>query len=408
MLAVVETAALLLISLAGLALPFGLVNHPWLLSCSGFLLSIGNTFSGGVMLAVGMMHMLPDAMEALHSTTPNASFVGCALATTGVMLPLFLEKSGFLFVLLSRFQKAKPTAACSKHEPLLESGSQEEHTEERAQDDLPYKLLSFRYIWAASRRYAVRQLVYAPLHRSSEHAPQSSIDTCVQESLDKANSWSWLPSREHLNFRTVITRRDGALLALVTGGIPPDWQDKQTGVCYCYCRTHPTREDKTTFGRTADILMFAVLSVHAAFAGLALGVSSGETANSILVALLLHKLFEAVALGVSISKSGRSTTTMVIEAAAFALATPIGILLGSHLRLPAATAGYIVGLSAGTFIYIALVEILPEEFGDDKDGDGNHAQASGARVLDSERAGLLKFIAWTFGVVCMGVLGLFT
>ncbi|KAL3931163.1 MAG: hypothetical protein SGPRY_001239 [Prymnesium sp.] len=107
--------ALLLISWAGLAFPFLVRWIPGLLRYSSALLSAGNAFSGGVMLATGFLHMLADASNTLQhvQVDPESAhsgklwglpipFVVNAFSVLGIMLPLFLEKTGFLVVVISK------------------------------------------------------------------------------------------------------------------------------------------------------------------------------------------------------------------------------------------------------------------------------------------------------------------
>lgn len=103
----------------------------------------------------------------------------------------------------------------------------------------------------------------------------------------------------------------------------------------------------------------------------------------ILLAIVAHKFFSAFALGISLVKSGvptQRTTQLVIS---FSCSTPGGILLGwlaSHLltgSINSLTTEIVKGIAAGTFIYVALAEILLEEF-------SNHPAPSNARSDDEE------------------------
>ena len=89
-----EVVVLWAVSWAGLYFPLVAFKHPALLRYSGVALSLGNAFSGGVLLSVGFIHMLAESAERLR---PDAfalptQFVVNSLAVCGIMLPLFLEK----------------------------------------------------------------------------------------------------------------------------------------------------------------------------------------------------------------------------------------------------------------------------------------------------------------------------
>lgn len=96
------------------------------------------------------------------------------------------------------------------------------------------------------------------------------------------------------------------------------------------------------------------------------------------------------------------------QAIIFAFATPTGAVLGGHLSLPDGTTGCMIALSAGTFLYIALAEVLPEEFG----SHHGHRPIDGSiekldvDVVAEAKASAIKLAAWTVGVVIMGLLGL--
>lgn len=115
------------------------------------------------------------------------------------------------------------------------------------------------------------------------------------------------------------------------------------------------------------VLLF-VLSTHSVIAGIALGVQP-EIAHSILVmcGILLHKGSAAFALIVSAQSSGFDRAKLRTMLIVFALMTPVGILLGMSATelVQGAGAALIEGcfsaLAAGTFIYIAILDILDAE-----------------------------------------------
>jgi zinc transporter 1/2/3 len=114
--------------------------------------------------------------------------------------------------------------------------------------------------------------------------------------------------------------------------------------------------------------ILTALSIHSLLEGLALGAQRElRSALVIFAAILAHKSMEGFALGVSLARSAEPATRAARLLALFAVATPIGIVLG-------ATAGALEGttalaceaaflsLAAGTFAYVATLDILREEF----------------------------------------------
>jgi len=114
-----------------------------------------------------------------------------------------------------------------------------------------------------------------------------------------------------------------------------------------------------------------LLSVHSLVEGAALGIedSVSDTTN-VLIAIIGHKMFAAFALGVNLARNNVPSDRLVKMVVFFSITTPVGILLGmmamwntnQHILAEGVKA-----LSAGTFIYIALVEVILEEFENPKD-----------------------------------------
>jgi len=110
-----------------------------------------------------------------------------------------------------------------------------------------------------------------------------------------------------------------------------------------------------------------ILSVHSLIEGIALGIEKSQSAVvSIFIAILSHKFFDTFAFGMSLVKANSLSNRDSLKAIIlFSLGTPLGIVLGlGALQNPANStlAMLIKGLSSGTFIYIALVEVILEEF----------------------------------------------
>ncbi len=115
--------------------------------------------------------------------------------------------------------------------------------------------------------------------------------------------------------------------------------------------------------------VLTVLSVHSFLAGLALGAQPELTgALVIFLAIVAHKSTGGFALGVSLVRHRMPPRRAWALLALFALATPIGILvgavLGELLEGAARTAfeAVFLALAAGTFVYVATLDILRDEF----------------------------------------------
>jgi zinc transporter 1/2/3 len=111
-------------------------------------------------------------------------------------------------------------------------------------------------------------------------------------------------------------------------------------------------------------ILVLAMGIHAAFTGLALGIFDEASGfYGFFLAIVLHKWAEALTIGISFSKSNITKKRSTIMVIIFALATPIGALIGVLLNgANDIVKGILLAVSAGTFIYIAATEIIVEEF----------------------------------------------
>ncbi len=117
-------------------------------------------------------------------------------------------------------------------------------------------------------------------------------------------------------------------------------------------------------------VFFLALSAHSVFDGLSLGSETTVSGfYSILIAVLVHKGFDGVALGVPIFLADlppRHSWALLITCA---LSTPAGVAIGwgATASSPASielASGVIISLSAGSFLFISLCELLPAALAD--------------------------------------------
>lgn len=107
---------------------------------------------------------------------------------------------------------------------------------------------------------------------------------------------------------------------------------------------------------------FFGLSIHSIIMGLALGVSFHESkdqhvAIAMLIAVLVHKVPETLALAGLLLASAWSKPKAFVAILVFALMGPLGLLLSSSYS--GNILGAAMGISTGTFIYIAASDLLP-------------------------------------------------
>ena len=141
-------------------------------------------------------------------------------------------------------------------------------------------------------------------------------------------------------------------------------------------------------------ILTLVLSVHSVIAGIALGTEDTiKLSIVIFIALISHKGSAAFALGVSLVRAGMQRSRLLKIIALFCFMTPFGIVVGSiaSASMTGHTEHIVEGIfdaiAAGTFLYVAILAIIEEEF---------------AQPTDR----WLKFILLTFGLGVMAVLAI--
>lgn len=143
-----------------------------------------------------------------------------------------------------------------------------------------------------------------------------------------------------------------------------------------------------------QFLLAIVLSLHSLIAGIALGLETESDAFiGVLIAILAHKGSAAFALAAVLRQNGMAHGTIWKTLLIFSTTTPLGILLGAITGSAAEgdtahlAEAVFDALAAGTFLYVASLEIIDDVFG-------------------REARNWLKFAALGLGFVLMAVLSL--
>jgi zinc transporter 1/2/3 len=142
--------------------------------------------------------------------------------------------------------------------------------------------------------------------------------------------------------------------------------------------------------------VLTALSIHSLLAGLALGAQPDlSRALIISLAIIAHKSAAGFALGISLARSPLPTAQSWRLVCLFAVATPVGGLIGALLgealegQLASSFEAAFLSIAAGTFVYVATFDILRDEF-----------PAPGGRFA--------KWLVLTSGIGAMGLLALWT
>ena len=177
-------------------------------------------------------------------------------------------------------------------------------------------------------------------------------------------------------------------------------------------------QDKAKSRPIYPYVLLVVLSIHSATAGVALGLQS-ETVTSLLVivAILCHKGSAGFALVVSMVAARAERRKLWTVLAIFASMTPLGIVLGTIasglLEGPAAVLveGSFNALAAGTFIYIAILDVINAEMSSADDRVAHFVRSAMVGdddlpmpAQDTDR--VLKFALVVVGLLSMAAIGI--
>jgi uncharacterized membrane protein YraQ (UPF0718 family)/zinc transporter ZupT len=107
---------------------------------------------------------------------------------------------------------------------------------------------------------------------------------------------------------------------------------------------------------------FVGLSLHTATEGVAFAAIPGPSI-SLLLSVLLHKATESFSLATVMRLANLSPARSIVLLLLFALIEPAGFLAGGSLvGLGAGTGQILIGFACGTFLYVAVCDLLPEVF----------------------------------------------
>ena len=163
-------------------------------------------------------------------------------------------------------------------------------------------------------------------------------------------------------------------------------------------------------------VLLIVLSVHSIIAGMALGLQpEAAAALVVMFGILFHKGSAAFALIVTAHAAGNRALWQTL--ALFAVMTPFGIVLGTVVgevlegRIALLFEGAFNALAAGTFIYVAVMDVLDAELSRERDRVAHYVRSAligddDVPMPEQDRDRFLKFALVLIGIGTMAVLGL--
>ena len=317
-----------------LVLGFSGVILPLRFQSSQGLLSYATLFSAGVILSVAMCHLLPEAQETLGAVMeyPMAN----TLCIVGLFLVLAVERlfNGQHEAVIATLKRAS--------RPAYADYSDDEETP----------------CLAASGTYC-----------------KDPIPEIGYGATDNKENCRETNHHHHLKYSSKIFRQglqSGVSLSQHMSTSSPK-PCEHNNICDTECHPNPMSKLSVSFmekptGLWVALTVLSVLSFHSVIEGLALGSAQNQKSIFVLaVAILSHKFLAAVSLGISLLKADIARANHIWYAAIFSGMTPFGALMGfliadylamDYVNLFAAVCQ---ALGSGTFLYISLLEFIPEE-----------------------------------------------
>mmetsp|Transcript_23089 Transcript_23089/g.37084 ORF Transcript_23089/g.37084 Transcript_23089/m.37084 type:complete len:436 (+) Transcript_23089:62-1369(+) len=392
------------------------------------LFSTLNCFSGGVLLAAGFMHMLPDQLEDA-SKLGVSNVTAMMLAMVGILIPFLLEKSALLHCVTGGRDLHDIFEISSNKESKAAHREERKHSHDNSSkgsygstDDFPGGQLgivikSFDDERAASSQNDSTGTGEGDLNGAIDKTEPTYIR--VRSSTHQMHGEKYrIPTQPGccrrgegvhfalkarcINCKTVINAENEPEHAskdcptimfpsqsLIGIALQPVRGRKQDIVEDLFIR-HP-KGDNTTISH----LLVIILSVHSLCAGISYGANKKlGTAIGLFIAIVCHKAFAAFALGLSFRQNAIRLRTAIPSILIFSVMTPFGCFIGLGTATVSTPVGARLfsmtfkGIAGGTFIYIALVEILLEEF----EGKDDKAMKLLGFVLGSLGMGALGYI----------------
>ncbi len=189
----------------------------------------------------------------------------------------------------------------------------------------------------------------------------------------------WIPTVKkwsHDTFRMLISFCAGILLGAVFFHMMPEITPilgRQLGfpvilgflgiyVMEKFVMVHPCEEGACDYHKVG-MAAYVGIGFHSILDGVAIGAGSVlDLSLVILLAVTIHKFPAALALSSILMKGGEYSREKILKSMfIFALATPLGALVSMNVldHLNDYPVGFALGISAGTFLYISIGDLLP-------------------------------------------------
>lgn len=294
-----------------------------------YVLSLSNAFAGGVFLASGFVHLFTEADEMVEEMEHwNEYPVAGILAVCGFLTVFFIEQ----VILAKMGHDHSHGIQENKEHTTVTSNNTASSEVEIELETVPPKI------------DIVNQINELELHACDE--------VCITDEHEEQEQTSTESPVKHESLITMPT------LSFVS------------------------------------IALLVVISAHSFFTGLTMGAQTDFTSTLyLMITVISHKWVEAFALGTNLIRNGEKISSIVKLSILYTLTLPAGLICGTIIIAISATFAktatmLATGFGSGSFIYIAIVDILVPEF-------------------EHSKNALLKFALVCFGFILISLLFIF-
>lgn len=329
--------------------------------------------SAGVILALALIHVIPDGAADLESAVDYP--VASCCVVFGVLAMVIIENTSRSFL--------RGSGACSHHhgpepEPA-ESDGEEKHV--HAPDGHSHSHSHTRNGLAASSASGA-------VCTHSEHIP---IAADVPPSGPRVAFVAYRHDEEQPHTHSCVAVNNAA-----------NWASNPA---HAHVPGFPSKDNEAISNQIMAYMFELGCVIHSFLIGIALGVTVGDRnqAIALLMALIFHQGLEGVGLGSVVVKASFTMTKAVIMIGTYSIMTPLGVAIGIGIagtydpesKTALVVQGVLNSISGGLLLYISLVQMIAEDF---TRSDVSKAGAWGLR--------LATYAALTFGAICMAIIAI--
>lgn len=326
--------------------------------------------SAGVILALALIHVIPDGAGDLESAVDYP--VASCCVVFGVLAMVIIENTSRTFL------RGTGGGSCGHHhgpDPVEADGDEKHvhtpdgHSHSHSRNDLAGATTGA--VCTHSEHIPIAADVppsgpRATAYRHDEEQPHTH--SCV--AVNNAANWASNPAHAHV----------------------PGFPSKDN--------------DNDALSTQVMAYMFELgCVIHSFLIGIALGVTVDDRnqAIALLVALIFHQGLEGVGLGSVVVKASFTMTKAVIMICTYSIMTPLGVAIGIGIadtydpesKTALVVQGVLNSISGGLLLYISLVQMIAEDF---TRSDVSKAGSWGLR--------LATYAALIFGAICMAIIAI--